>query len=82
MYTMPGVAEMGMVWMGAGQPASDMSMGLMHPESSDMMLDHDAPYFTPSHHSTSSHSLEDIQNVHGVSKYRLFSIVCVVTLNQ
>lgn len=67
MYTMPGVAEMGMVWMGAGQPAPDMTMGLMHPESSDIMLDHDAPYFTPSQHSASSHSLEDMQNVHSVS---------------
>lgn len=76
---MPGVTEMGMVWMGAGQPAPDMTMGLMHPESSDMMLDHDAPYFTPSHHSTSSHSLEDIQNVHSVScficKYSMFSFL-------
>lgn len=64
---MPGVAEMGMVWMGAGQPTPDISMGLMHGESSDMILDHDSPYFTPSHHSASNHSLEDMQSVHNVS---------------
>lgn len=66
---MPGVTEMGMVWMGAGQPASDISMSLMHGEGTDMILDHDSPYFTPSHHSASNHSLEDIQNVHSVRFY-------------
>lgn len=64
---MPGVAEMGMVWMGAGQPVPDISMGLMHSDNSDMMLDHDSPYFTPSHHSASNHSLDDMQAVNTVS---------------
>ncbi|KAF2895362.1 hypothetical protein ILUMI_10816 [Ignelater luminosus] len=63
-YTMPGVAEMGMVWMGAS-PAQDLPMGLISNENGDMMLDHDNPYFTPSHNSASNQSLEDIGNVHG-----------------
>lgn len=62
---MPGVTEMGMVWMGAGQQSSDLSMGMISRENGDMMMDHDSPYFTPSHHSASNHSLEDLSNVHG-----------------
>lgn len=62
---MPGVTEMGMVWMGAGQQGPDMPMAMMARENTDMMLDQDSPYFTPSHHSTSNHSLEDLSNVHG-----------------
>lgn len=73
---MPGVTEMGMVWMGAGQAAPDISMGLMHTESGDMILDHDSPYFTPSHHSTSNQSLEDMQNVHNVSDFSMCVHVC------
>lgn len=61
---MPGVAEMGMVWMGAST-AQDLPMGLISNENGDMMLDHDNPYFTPSHNSASNQSLEDISNVHG-----------------
>lgn len=66
---MPGVTEMGMVWMGAAQQAPEMSIGLMNTDSQDMMLDHDSPYFTPSHNSTSNHSLDDMQNVHTVGQH-------------
>ncbi|XP_025830854.1 polycomb protein Sfmbt isoform X2 [Agrilus planipennis] len=55
--------EMGMVWMGAGQSASDMSMGLMATENSELMLEQENPYFTPSHNSASNHSLDDIHGV-------------------
>lgn len=61
-YTMSGVADMGMVWMGAGQP-SDISLSLMSNDNGEMLLDQDSPYYTPSHHSTSNQSLEDIQAV-------------------
>ncbi|GJQ65632.1 Sfmbt [Trypoxylus dichotomus] len=63
-YTMPGVAEMGMVWMGAGQTTPDMSLGLIPNDSGELLLDNDSPYYTPSHHSASNQSLEDIQNIH------------------
>ncbi|KAF5304552.1 hypothetical protein FQA39_LY09603 [Lamprigera yunnana] len=64
-YTMPGVSEMGMVWMGTNPGGQDLQMGLMSNDSTDMMLDHDNPYFTPTHNSTSNHSLEDMTNVDG-----------------
>lgn len=63
-YTMPGVADMGMVWMGASSTSQDLSMGLVANDSGDLMLDHDNPYFTPSHNSASNQSLEDIGAVH------------------
>lgn len=59
---MSGVADMGMVWMGAGQP-SDLSLSLMPNDNAEMLPDQDSPYYTPSHHSTSNHSLEDMQMV-------------------
>lgn len=59
---MSGVPEMGMVWMGAGQP-SDLSLGLMSNDNGEMLADQDSPYYTPSHHSTSNHSLDDMQMV-------------------
>ncbi|XP_056647986.1 polycomb protein Sfmbt isoform X1 [Diorhabda sublineata] len=63
--TMPGVAEMGMVWMGAGQQGGDMPIGgLMSGDNSDMLLDNDNIYYTPSHHSMSNQSMDDIHNVH------------------
>ncbi|XP_023014012.1 scm-related gene containing four mbt domains isoform X1 [Leptinotarsa decemlineata] len=62
--TMPGVADMGMVWMGAGQPSSDVPMGLDSGEHSDMLLDPDNMYFTPSHHSISNQSIDDMHAVH------------------
>lgn len=58
---MPGVTDL--VWMGASQVTPDMGVGLMHSEP-DMMLDHDSPFFSASHHSTSNHSLEDIHAHH------------------
>ncbi|XP_967817.2 polycomb protein Sfmbt [Tribolium castaneum] len=63
-YTMPGVADMGMVWMGAGQPNPDMSMELMSGDNSDMLLEHENPYFTPSIHSMSNQSMDDIHTIH------------------
>lgn len=60
---MPGVAEMGMVWMGAGQ-ATEMSLGLMSNENGELLLDQDSPYYTPSHNSTSNQSLEDMHSMH------------------
>ncbi|KAK9875733.1 hypothetical protein WA026_009530 [Henosepilachna vigintioctopunctata] len=57
---MNGVADMGMVWMGAGQPSGDVPMGLMG-EHQDLLMDQENPYFTPSHHSMSNQSLEDMQ---------------------
>ena len=61
---MPGVTDMGMMWMGANQTPSDMSVGLLQNESNDMVLDNDSPYYTSSLHSTSNQSLDDIQNLH------------------
>ncbi|XP_022900164.1 polycomb protein Sfmbt isoform X2 [Onthophagus taurus] len=63
-FTLPGVADIGMVWMGAGQAAADMSLGLIPNETNELMLEQDSPYYTPSHHSASNHSLDDIQNMH------------------
>jgi hypothetical protein len=63
-YTMPGVADMGMVWMGAGQPNPDMSMELMSGDNTDMLLEHENPYFTPSLHSMSNQSMDDINTIH------------------
>lgn len=62
---MPGVSEMGMVWMGTNPAGQDLQMGLMTNEAADMILDHENSYFTPTHNSTSNHSLEDIGNVQG-----------------
>ncbi|XP_018572663.1 polycomb protein Sfmbt isoform X2 [Anoplophora glabripennis] len=61
---MPGVTDMGMVWMGASQPSNDMSMGLVANDNNDMMLDHENIYYTPSHHSMSNQSMDDIHTVH------------------
>lgn len=61
---MPGVTDMGMVWMGASQPANDMSMGLVANDNNDMLLDHENIYYTPSHHSMSNQSMDDIHTVH------------------
>ncbi|XP_063910935.1 polycomb protein Sfmbt isoform X2 [Zophobas morio] len=63
-YTMPGVADMGMVWMGAGQPNPEMSMELMPGDNSDMLLEQDTSYFTPSIHSMSNQSMDDIHTIH------------------
>ncbi|KAJ8984576.1 hypothetical protein NQ317_006038 [Molorchus minor] len=62
--TMPGVTDMGMVWMGAGQPSNDMPMGLVPNDNNDMLLDHENMYYTPSHHSMSNQSMDDIHTVH------------------
>ncbi|XP_017781166.1 PREDICTED: polycomb protein Sfmbt isoform X2 [Nicrophorus vespilloides] len=59
---MPGMADMGMVWMGSGQTA-DMSLGLMPTDSGEILLDHETTYY-PSHHSTSNHSMDDLGNIH------------------
>lgn len=59
---MPGVTDL--VWMGAGQVTPDMGVSLMHTDPSEMMLDHDSPFFSASHHSTSNHSLDDIHVHH------------------
>lgn len=61
---MPGVSDVGMVWMGAGQSNPDMSMDLMSGDNSDMLLDHDNSYFTPSLHSMSNQSMDDIHTIH------------------
>lgn len=56
---------MGMVWMGSNPQNSELSLGLIPSENSDILLDHDSnPYYTSSHHSTSNHSLDDMQNIH------------------
>jgi hypothetical protein len=73
-YTMPGVADMGMVWMGAGQPNPEMSMELMSGDNTDMLLEHENPYFTPSLHSMSNQSMDDINTIHSsqmVSGYKI-----------
>lgn len=59
MYTMPGVADMGMVWMGSSTP--DMSLGLMQ-QDGEMLLDHDSNYYPSSHHSASNHSMDDMSS--------------------
>ncbi|CAH1962185.1 unnamed protein product [Acanthoscelides obtectus] len=65
--TMPShVADMGMVWMGTGQPSNDVPIGMVNSEGSEMLLDHhENIYYTPSHNSMSNHSMEDLQGVHG-----------------
>lgn len=60
-----GVADMGMVWMGASQPSADMSLRLVGCESNDMLLDHENMYYTPSNHSLSNHSIDDLHTIHG-----------------
>lgn len=62
---MPSVADMGMVWMGSGQPSADVPMGLVGGEASEMLLDHDNIYYTPSHNSMSNHSMDDMHSLHG-----------------
>lgn len=58
---MPGVSELGMVWMGAGnQSNSNMPLGLMHHEAADIMMDHDSNPFFATHNSTSNNSHDDI----------------------
>lgn len=59
------VGDMGMVWMGAGQSSTDMGVRLVGCESNDMLLDHENMYYTPSNHSLSNHSLDDLHTVHG-----------------
>lgn len=68
---MPGVADMGMVWMGAGQSNSEMSMDMMPGEHSDMLLEHENPYFTPSIHSMSNQSMDDIHTIHSSQMVKL-----------
>lgn len=60
---MPGVAEMGMVWMGASQPSSEMPMSLMSSDNGDMLLDSDNVYYTPSHNSMSNQSMDDMNHI-------------------
>lgn len=60
-----GVADMGMVWMGAGQPSADMSLRLVGCESNDMLLEQENMYYTPSNHSLSNHSIDDLHTIHG-----------------
>lgn len=61
--TMPGMDEMGMVWMGSQQAAGDVPMGLIPSDGSEMLLDHhENMYYTPSHHSMSSQSMDDIHS--------------------
>lgn len=62
---MPGVAEMGMVWMGTNPTTQELPMGLITNENGDVIIDHDNPYFTPSHNSASNQSLDDISHVQG-----------------
>lgn len=59
-YTMTGVPDMGMVWMGASQTPSDTSVGLMSGDHSDVMMEQSSPYFTPSHHSMSNQSMDEM----------------------
>ncbi|KAL3265933.1 hypothetical protein HHI36_010122 [Cryptolaemus montrouzieri] len=63
-YTMPGVSDMGMVWMGAGPASGDVPMGLMPGEHQDLLMEQENPYFTPSHHSMSNQSMEDMNVSH------------------
>lgn len=73
---MPGVSELGMVWMGAGgQSNSNISMGLMPHEASNMMMDHDSPFFA-SHHSTSNHSTDDM-STHTPKMVCIFISICI-----
>lgn len=60
---MPGVADMGMVWMGTGQNG-EVPMGLLGGEHQDILMDQENPYFTPSHHSMSNQSMEDMSLPH------------------
>lgn len=64
---MPTVADMGMVWMGSGPATSDIPMGMMANDHGDMMLDHENIYYTPSHHSMSSQSMDDMNTIHSSS---------------
>lgn len=55
--------EMGMVWMGSQQGASDVPLGLIPPDPNDMLLEqHENMYYTPSHHSMSSQSIDDMHS--------------------
>ncbi|XP_060530236.1 polycomb protein Sfmbt isoform X2 [Cylas formicarius] len=61
--TMPGVTEMGMVWMGSQQTTAEMPMSIISSENHEMLLDHDNTYYTPSHHSMSNQSIDDMNTV-------------------
>nr|CAH7745505.1 unnamed protein product [Callosobruchus chinensis] len=61
------VADMGMVWMGSGQPSSEVPIGLVNSEGPEMILDHENMYYTPSHNSMSNHSMDDLPGVHHMS---------------
>lgn len=78
MYTMPGVTDL--VWMGASQVTPDMGVGLIHSDSSEMMLDHDSPFFTGSHNSTSNHSLEDMQVHHSPMVFNNFYVNLLINM--
>lgn len=74
---MPGVTEMGMVWMGASQPSQEMPIGIMTGDNSDMLMDHDNIYYTSSNHSMSNQSIDDMHTVQTsqiVSIYKMFTI--------
>lgn len=79
---MPGVTDMGMVWMGASQPSNDMSMGLVANDNNDMMLDHENIYYTPSHHSMSNQSMDDIHTVHSSHMVSKSNLICLIFLED
>ncbi|CAH1124722.1 unnamed protein product [Ceutorhynchus assimilis] len=60
--SMPGMAEMGMVWMGSQQVTGEAPIGLIPPDASEMLLDHENMYYTPSRHSMSSQSIDDMHS--------------------
>lgn len=60
---MSSMNEMGMVWMGSQQGANDVPLGLIPPDPNDMLLEqHENMYYTPSHHSMSSQSIDDMHS--------------------
>lgn len=56
---MPGMDDMGMVWMGSQQASGEVPIGLMPSEGNEIL---ESMYYTPSHHSMSSHSMDDLHS--------------------
>uniref|UniRef100_A0AAR5PJ33 FCS-type domain-containing protein n=1 Tax=Dendroctonus ponderosae TaxID=77166 RepID=A0AAR5PJ33_DENPD len=55
--------DIGMVWMGSPPATGEVPVGILPPDSNEMLLDQtDNMYYTPSHHSMSSQSMDDMHS--------------------
>ncbi|ERL89350.1 hypothetical protein D910_06721 [Dendroctonus ponderosae] len=60
---MSGMTDIGMVWMGSPPATGEVPVGILPPDSNEMLLDQtENMYYTPSHHSMSSQSMDDMHS--------------------